>query len=211
MAQNDSKITIIGLTGNSGSGKSLVADICADHGAYIINADKVNHENMSAGKPAYTEIIREFGTDILDENGAIDRRKLGDIVFAHKDKLKVLVDITHKHVKEETYRRIAQVKGDPGRHKFIIVDAPLLIEASLHHNCDETWIVTADHNTRLQRIRQRDQISDLQIEKRFASATPQSELAKYANVVIENNYVNLEPLECHVKSLLLERGLIKRG
>ncbi|MCL2617338.1 MAG: dephospho-CoA kinase, partial [Defluviitaleaceae bacterium] len=176
MTQSKGSLAVIGLTGNSGSGKSAIAGICAEYGAYVINADEVNHENMAAGKPAYQEICAAFGTNILDEHGEINRRVLGGIVFADKAKLQALVDITHKHVIAETRRRINEAMVNPTKYKFIVKDAPLLIEAGMHKECDETWLAVADYGTRLQRIRSRDGLSDEHIANRFASQTPQAEL-----------------------------------
>jgi len=208
MTLSDKQFKIIGLTGNSGSGKSLIASICASFGAYIINADDINHANMLAGGTAYDEICAVFGRGILDELCEIDRRKLGDIVFADNGKLQTLVAITHKHVIAETHALISSVLAKPNGYKFIIIDAPLLIEAEMHKDCDETWLVTASDETRLERIRKRDNLSDEQITKRFAAATPSSELAKHADLIIENNFTDIESLEHSIKTLLIQRSII---
>ena len=208
MTRNNGRITIIGITGNSGSGKSLIAAFCSEFGAYVINADDINHENMTVGKPAYDEIVGIFGADVLDEHGAIDRRKLGAKVFDDKEQLRILVDITHKHVITETLRRIAETAANPGDYRFIVIDAPLLIEAGLHERCDEVWLVTADYETRLARVRSRDKLGDEQITKRFASGASPSELAKHSHVVIENNFKDQHALKEYVGSLLFKRGII---
>ncbi|MCL2674723.1 MAG: dephospho-CoA kinase [Defluviitaleaceae bacterium] len=203
-----SPLPIIGLTGNSGSGKSLIASICEHYGAYVINADTLNHANMLAGGAAYDEICETFGRGILDNHNEIDRRKLGDIVFADNGKLQTLVAITHKHVIAETHTLIAAVQANPNGYKFIIIDAPLLIEADMHKDCDETWLVTANNEARMARIRKRDNLSDEQIAKRFASATPASKLAKHADVIIENNFDDTGTLELNIKTLLIQRSII---
>ena len=208
MMRNNGRILIIGITGNSGSGKSLIAGMCSEFGAYVINADEINHENMVVGKPAYDEIVGIFGADVLDESGAIDRRRLGAKVFDDKEQLRILVDITHKHVIAETLRRIAETTASPRDYRFIIIDAPLLIEAGMHEHCDEVWLVTADYETRLARVRSRDLLSDEHIAKRFASGASPSELAKHSHVVIENNFENQHALKEYVSSLLVKRGII---
>ena len=209
MMQNDERnIPVIGITGNSGSGKSLIAGICAGFGAYVINADDINHDNMIVGKPAYYEIRDIFGADVLDKDGAIDRRKLGAKVFGDKEQLRILVDITHKHVIAETLRRIAEITTNPRGYRFIVIDAPLLIEAGMHEHCDEVWLVTADYETRLARVRSRDLISDEQIAKRFASGASPSELAKHSHVIIENNFEDQHALKEYICSLLIKRGIL---
>jgi len=208
MRNNNERIAVIGITGNSGSGKSLISGICAGLGAYVINADEINHENMIAGQPAYYEICGVFGAGILDEDGAIDRRKLGAVVFSDKELLQTLVRITHKHVIAETTRRITETTANPGEYSFIIIDAPLLIEAGVHKHCDEVWLVNADYDTRLRRVMARDSLSSEQIAKRFASATSPSELEKHSHVVIENNFKDLEELRDYIGSLLIERGIL---
>ena len=208
MTPSDKKIKIIGITGNSGSGKSLVAGICASFGAYVINADEINHENMMAGQPAYYEICAVFGTNVLDDYNEINRRKLGEKVFADKGLLQILESITHKYVKKEIMSRAADIATNPADYSFIVIDAPLLIEAGINKNCDETWLVTADYATRLGRVRKRDTLSDEEILRRFASATPESELEKHADITIDNNSDDIIKLRDCVRSLLIKRGMI---
>jgi len=198
----------LGITGNSGAGKSAVSGICAELGAYVLNADTINHDNMTAGRPAYYEICETFGTEILDEDQAVDRRRLGGKVFADKALLARLVDITHKHVVAEILRRTAQVAASPGEYGFVVIDAPLLVEAGLHTHCDEVWLVTADDETRRSRIRARDNIGDDQITNRFASATPEHELKRYAHEVIDNNYSGIKELRNHISKLIAKRGIL---
>ena len=205
---HNAPLQIIGLTGNSGSGKSAIAAICAEFGAYVINADDINHSNMLQGGSAYNEVCEAFGAGILDNHGEIDRRKLGEIVFSDEKKLQTLVAITHKHVIEQTHTLIAAVQADPNGYSFILIDAPLLIEADMHKDCDEVWLAAASDEVRLARIRKRDNLSDEQIVKRFASATPSSELAEYADVIIENNFDNIDALKHSIKSILCKRGII---
>jgi len=208
MIQNNHPLKIIGLTGNSGSGKSLIASICEHYGAYVINADAINHANMLKGNAAYDEVCETFGDGILDQYDEIDRRKLGEIVFSDSEKLQKLVAITHKHVITSTHAQIACVQTNPNEYKFVVIDAPLLIEAEMHKDCDETWLVTANYETRLARICRRDNLSNEQINKRFASATPSSELVKHADVIIENNFDDITELEHTIKSLLIKRSIL---
>ena len=103
---------IIGLTGNSGCGKSTVSDIFSKNGGYIIDADKIAHENMEFGKATYNEIVDAFGSEILLENGEIDRKKLGRIVFSDKEKLSVLNEISLKYILEEIIEELREVQQE---------------------------------------------------------------------------------------------------
>ncbi len=192
---------VIGLTGNSGSGKSSVANILKGYGAYIINADEIAHKNLLSGGAAYIEVVNLFNSvynSILDENCEIDRKKLGAIVFRDEDKRKLLMEITHKYIMEEMLRELEEnVKNYP----YVVLDAPLLIEAGLHTYSDVVWVVFADLETRMGRIRKRDGLSDSQIEARFNSQTKFEELEKYADIVI-NNSSDLSALELEIKNVL---------
>lgn len=177
---------IIGLTGCSGSGKTSVSNICKKLGAYIVDADALNHANMLPGGAAYSDILQEFGSSILDCSGLINRRALGEIVFSDKEKMKRLEAITHSHVVRQTHALVDAVQNE-GSHAFIVIDAPLLIEAGLHKLADEVWVVVADYEKRLARVCSRDELSRTQAEKRFSAGTSSCILEEHANFIIENN------------------------
>ncbi len=173
---------IIGLTGNSGSGKSYIASILAkEQGTFIIDCDKIAHSILLKGKHAYIETVEYFGQEILQEDGSIDRKKLGSIVFANDEKRLKLEKITHKHIILEINRQI-----ESSNAKQIVIDAPLLIEAGLHKAVHEVWVVYADLEKRLERIIKRDKITKEQALKRFKAQTPIEEKIKFANVIIVN-------------------------
>ena len=121
---------VIGLTGGTGSGKSVVSAFLKQNGAYIIDADEIAHDIIAKGKPAYEEITSYFGGAILDENRNILRKKLGSIVFTNKEKLDFLNHCTHKYITQEIDRQIAEKKYQK-EHCCIVLDAPLLLEAKL--------------------------------------------------------------------------------
>ncbi len=193
---------IIGLTGNSGSGKSSVSAVFAKNGGYIIDADKIAHENMKFGKSTYNEIIDAFGDEILLQNGEIDRKKLGGIVFSDKEKLELLNGISLKYILAEINSEINGILENSREYKYIVIDAPLLIETGLNMIVNEVWVVCADFSTRANRIVLRDGISFEDAEKRLCSQTPQDELIKFADVIIENDNISLFELENEVLSKL---------
>ena len=128
---------VIGVTGGVGSGKSVILSILEkEYGAQTILADLVAHDLMEPGAKSYMEIVETFGDSILQEDGAIDRQKLGSIVFADEKKLEQLNGITHPNVKEEIKRRIAKIRKK-GEASMIVLEAALLIESGYEDIYDE--------------------------------------------------------------------------
>ena len=177
---------VIGLTGGTGSGKSVVSKSLAAAGAVIVDADKIAHDIILKGEPAYHEIIEYYGTGILDAEGNIIRKKLGEIVFNDKEKLAFLNQCTHKYITAEVKRQIAEAKEE-GTAAAIIVDAPLLLEAKLETVCDEVWVVYADPEVRAQRVMARDGITYELAKARIANQKSWDEYKAAASVVIDNS------------------------
>jgi len=190
-------MTIIGVTGISGSGKTTVTRMLAQMGGYAVEADPLAHEVMQKGQPAYDEIVAAFGADILDSVGNISRPVLGRLVFDDTQKLKLLERIIHPRVIDKTAALIAQAEAS-GKYKFAIIDAPLLIEAGMHKVCNAVWLVAANHEVKLSRIMLRDSITKDAAEKRLASRKGEDALIPYASTVIENNGDDLEVLRSQV-------------
>jgi len=201
-------LKIIGLTGNSGSGKTTVSKILSENGGWIIDADKIAHENMLKGNVTYDEIIETFGKSILSSDDEIDRKKLGAIVFSDNEKLNQLNQICFKHILKKISNEIDSVISTSkkcDKFNFIVIDAPLLIESGLNKIADETWVVCAAYETRLNRIMKRDNISRTYAENRLNNQTPQAELASLADVIIENNNISLSELTKKILSKLGKR------
>lgn len=193
---------IIGLTGNSGSGKGAVSSVLSRNGGYVIDADCIAHENMKKGGCAYDEILDCFGLEIIDSSGEIDRKKLGGIVFSDKKKLERLNEVTHKHILHTISSEINGIVKEPGEYKYIVIDAPLLIETGLYKIADEVWVVFADFERRIKRVMIRDGITKECAEMRFKNQTDFHRMKNYADVIIENNFDSIEELEKAVCSLL---------
>ena len=177
---------VIGLTGGTGSGKSVVSKSLAAAGALIVDADKIAHEIILKGEPAYQEIIEYYGTGILDEEGSIIRKKLGEIVFNDKEKLAFLNQCTHKYITAEVKKQIAEAKEE-GTATAIIVDAPLLLEAKLETVCDLVWVVYAEPEVRAQRVMARDGITYELAKARIANQKSWEEYKAAADAVIDNS------------------------
>ena len=177
---------VIGLTGGTGSGKSVVSKSLAEAGAVIVDADKIAHEIILKDEPAYREIVEYYGTGILDAEGNIIRKKLGEIVFNDKEKLAFLNQCTHKYITAEVKRQIAAAKEE-GTAAAIIVDAPLLLEAKLEAVCDLVWVVYADPEVRAQRVMARDGISYELAKARISNQKSWEEYRSAASTVIDNS------------------------
>lgn len=192
-------MVIIGLTGGSGSGKTTFCELLAERGVYVINADKVARRVVEPGKPALDEVVREFGTDILFEDGTLNRKKLGGIVFSDKEKLELLNKITHKYIAEEIKREIETVKED-----IVVIDAPALIESGTIHWCDYVIALVADRQVRISRIMKRDGLTREEAQARIDSQRSDSEYTQYADIVLDNS--GDEALEIMADNILRKIG-----
>lgn len=176
------KSYIIGLTGQSGAGKTTVCDTFKSLGFQIINADLVSKYITENSKACIDELKTAFGEEYI-ENGVLNRRKMGSLVFADREKLDKLMEITFPYIIDEISRQIANI----GNNKMIVVDAPTLFESGLNKSCDEIVSVISDKALRLDRIMKRDKISKEEAEKRFSSQLSEKFFKENSDFIIENN------------------------
>ncbi len=180
-------MTVIGLTGPTGSGKSTLCEIALKLGIKSINADKVYHALLIPPSPCLDEIVSAFGNRVLNSDGCLDRATLASIVFEKgaEKKLSTLNRITHKFVKDEFRRIISEMKhcGE----KFVIVDAPTLYESGFDKECDLTIAIIADRETRSTRIIERDSLSADRAEQRLSSQKSDDFFTERADCVLYNN------------------------
>lgn len=177
---------VVGLTGGVASGKSLVSGEFKKLGALIIDADAVAREITVKGTPVYAAIVREFGGGILKEDGSIDRKALGRIVFSDGVKLSLLNKLTHPEIIARIRRGIEELKKnypDP----LIVVDAALLIEAGLHREMDRVIVVYADTERQTERVMKRDGLTREEAKERINAQMPIGEKVRLADYVIDNN------------------------
>jgi dephospho-CoA kinase len=175
---------LVGLTGGIASGKSLVAKLLKDLGAYVIDADKIAHDVTQPGTPAYQEIIQQFGEEVLGDGGAIDRSRLGRMVFSDPARRAVLEGIVHPRVfAVEEARRKEIAQQDP--QAVIIFDAPLLIETRAHELMDRVIVVYADRKTQLKRLKDRDRLDSEEAKRRISAQLPLSDKKLHADYVID--------------------------
>lgn len=173
---------VIGLTGNIATGKSLILRMLQELGAMVIDADKLVHQLMQRGTPVYEAIIEEFGKFVLNENGDIDRPKLGKIVFGMPDGLAQLEAITHPAVRQEIMK---QVSAAPTQ--VVVVEAIKLFESGLAEQCNANWVVTAPPELQLKRLVERRKMPPDQAKQRIKAQSPQEEKVARADVVIDNS------------------------
>lgn len=200
MTSNKPVKTVIGITGNSGSGKTTVAKILSAKGGYAIDADIIAHKVMEPGQRAYKKIVAAFGPDILGQDSKIDRKKLGQVVFDDPEKRTQLETIVHPLVKEEI---LSEIEALATNYKtYIVIDAVLLVESGLHHYCDVVWLIKAEEKTRKTRITARDNLNEQRAAARMRNQRDTSHIVKIAQAVIENDG-DLADLEKKVDAALI--------
>lgn len=178
-------IVILGITGNSGAGKSKISNYLLDLGFSVIDTDKLGHEALNKNTFVYKELIDKFGNTILDESKNINRKKLGSIVFANEKDLEFLSRHSHKYIKH----RILEIINfeEEKNSKLIIIDGALLLDAKINEICTENWLVIADYNIRLKRIMDRDKILKEDGEKRLKFQKDYLKSKEKFDLVIDNS------------------------
>lgn len=189
----------IGLTGGVATGKSTVAKILKEKGAELISSDELAHRAMAPGGFAYDGVISEFGPEIILSDGKINRRRLGEIVFNDESARKRLERIIHPIVLKEIKQGLEDYSKQ--RTRIVIIEVPLLFEVGWMDLFDYIWVVYAPYERQLQRLMERDQISEIEAIKRIIAQMPLEEKKKLADAVIENND-GLDVLEKQVTTLL---------
>lgn len=178
-----SKRVIVGLTGQSGAGKTMVSEIFREHGFGIINCDMVAREVTVKGSECNRELSKHFPA-CFDEELTLDRRALGSIVFSNREKLDLLNSIIFKYITQSIEEHIAELAA---KHDLILLDAPTLFEAQADKLCDVIVAVTADEDIRLDRIMQRDGLEADAVIKRFSSQHTMEFFKQNSTYVIYNN------------------------
>lgn len=192
---------IIGITGGIGTGKSTLLKLLKnDYGAYIVEADRLAHELMMPEGAAYKRIVRTFGTDILNEDGTINRESLGAIVFKREEALKQLNEIVHPAVKKYILEDIEQ-KKEREETPYYVIEAALLIEDGYQAICDELWYVYAEKEERIKRLLLGRGGNRQKWEQVIANQSPEAFYKAHCDVMIDNGQ-DLEKTANIVKELL---------
>ncbi len=178
-------MTHVGLTGGIASGKSTVCHYLEAKGCTIIDADVVAHELLLQGQPGYDPVVQSFGKGILEENGEIDRKRLGTLVFGNRALLQKLNELVHPHViqniqtKLNTFERLAV--------RRVIVDASLMIESGFHRTFQRLILVTCTVEQQVARLMRRANLSEAQARQRIALQMPLAEKRRFATDIIDNS------------------------
>lgn len=176
---------IIGLTGQSGAGKSSFSKALAKHDIPCLDTDKTSRQVVEKGSPCLQELVEAFGSNILLPDGSLDRKKLGTIAFSDKDKLDLLNSITHRYISIEVDKWLK--KQEALGAVAAVIDAPQLFESGIDMICDLTVAVVADENTRYLRILSRDGISEEYARKRMACQKSDKFFISNCTHIIYNN------------------------
>lgn len=178
---------VIGITGGVGSGKSaLLAYVENTYNCRVILADEVAHRVREPGNPGYESLIGVLSSDVLDEDGTINRLRMAKQIFASDDLRKKVNDIIHPAVKEAILAEIDRDKKE-GKLDFLFIEAALLIEDGWLTIVDEMWYIYAGEEVRRQRLRQARNYPDNRIDMIMKSQLTEEEFRKACSVVIDNS------------------------
>lgn len=196
---------IIGLTGGIASGKSTVAQALGDRGAYIIDADKLGHTAYLAGSGAFDQVVAAFGTDIVADDGEIDRRKLGGKVFGNEAALRQLTDIVWPSIRAMAEKEITDAQR-AAPERIVVLEAAVLIEADWLDLADQIWVTVVKPAVAIERACARDNLSEDAVRTRLDAQLSNDERRSYADHVIDNSsdearlLAQVESLWAHVSS-----------
>lgn len=181
----------VGLTGGFATGKSFVGRALVGLGCHLLQADQVGHAVLAPDGEAYATVIAEFGPGIVDPDGTIARKRLGEIVFAHPEKLARLNALVHPAVfaRQETW--FSQLPANA----IAVVEAAIMIETGSYRRYDRLILTVCRPDLQIARAMQRDHLTEAQVRDRLARQMPESEKRKYAHFVIDTSGTPVETLD----------------
>lgn len=177
-------VRIIGITGSIASGKSTVTEFLRQQGYKVIDADQVVHELQEPGGRLYQALLSTFGSSILQEDGRLDRPKLGAMIFGDPELLAKSSQIQNQIIREELAGRRDLLAG---KEDIFFMDLPLLFELGYETWFDQVWLVDVTEETQLSRLMARNDLSQEEAEKRIAAQLSLQEKRNRADVLIDNN------------------------
>ncbi len=182
---HDKESIVVGLTGQTGAGKSTVSQIFVQNGFTLIDADRISREVMSTGTPCLAEVFDFFGEDIRNADGSLNRKALAKIVFNDKGKLESLNSICHPFITEEIFSRISHYSAHG--NCLILLDAPTLFESRAADFCDLIISVVASPELRRRRIIARDGITETEANERMSAQLDEEFFISHSDYVIRND------------------------
>ena len=199
-----SSIKIIGLTGQSGAGKSSISKILKSQGFQIIDCDVVARSVADEEMACLADLALEFSINILNPDASLNRKALATIVFGDAYKLKKLNAIIFPYIKARISKMVSELSAQ--KHPLVILDAPTLFESGLNKSCDYIVSVIAPESLRLNRIMIRDHLTDDDARKRIASQHTETFFVEHSNYIIENTQ-NID--ELHLKTLEMVESMCR--
>lgn len=176
----------IGLTGGIGSGKTTAAKRLLALGARVYHADEIARRALDPGAVCYDRVVSAFGREILQSDGTIDRKRLGQLVFADEEKRQRLNGIVHPYVIEELFARAeSDLANEPDG--IAVFEVPLLFESGLHTKMDYNIVVSCTEENRVRRVMERDNLTREQVLARIQAQMPEEEKLLLADAVLFNN------------------------
>ncbi|MCX7982592.1 MAG: dephospho-CoA kinase [Syntrophales bacterium] len=176
----------VGLTGGIASGKTTIARLLVEKGAYHIDFDELAHDVEKKGTPVWEQIVRNFGPGILLEDGTIDRRKLAQIVFKNKEKLNQLNQIVHPAVLEKWYKCLKDI-ADQNAQAIVLNDVPLLFEVGLQGLFDHIILIYSPPDIQIKRLMERNGYTEEEAKQRLAAQMSMEEKVPLADTVFDNS------------------------
>ena len=177
----------VGLTGSIAVGKSFVCEVLREQGCHVLDADRTSREVVEPGTDGLAQIAREFGSDVLLEDGSLDRKAMAAIVYADKAKRELLNSIVHPLVHEAQERWVRQCETDDP-NGIAIIDAALMIESGGFKRFDKLIVVWCEPAIQLKRLMLRDNLSELEALKRINSQMPQDEKKRFADFLVDTSH-----------------------
>ncbi|WCG22387.1 dephospho-CoA kinase [Vagococcus lutrae] len=192
----------LGLTGGIATGKSTVTRFFIQHDIPVVDADVIAREVVEPGTDGLAEIVKTFGKEILLEDGSLNRKKLGEIIFKDEDKREMLNQILHQEIHQKMM--MAKEKWESEKVPLIVFDIPLLYEAEYQSMFDAIMVVYVPEKTQIARLMARDELTVQQARDRIASQLPIEEKKARADIVIDNSQTIADTYE-QVQNWLIEQ------
>ncbi|MCQ2554387.1 MAG: dephospho-CoA kinase [Clostridia bacterium] len=194
------------MTGGIGSGKSTVSEYIREKGIKTIDADEISRNLTKKDGAALPAIRKFFGEQVFFEDGTLNRKALGNIVFSDRDKLKLLESCTTEVVDRIIRKELAELKENDF-NGVVVLDIPLLFEGGDQVLCDETWVVTCSYDIKVERLLKRDNTTLEAVKNRMANQMSDEDKIKLATYIIDNSF-SLDYLYTQIELLLLKNNCI---
>jgi dephospho-CoA kinase len=190
---------VYGLTGGIGSGKSTVAELLEEYGVPVVSADELSRVVVAPGSEGLRMVVEKFGTEILGEDGGLDRRRMASMVFRDPERRRELEAILHPRIRDR-FEQVLDALEKAG-HEVAVYEVPLLFERNLQGEMKAVILVTAPMSVRVARVRARDDVTETEVRARIAAQMDEDAKRRRADYIIENNG-SLDELRREVEFLM---------